>query len=450
MSNHDNDNIVYERMFVMEEKFRLFDIVEQNFPIWDIIRNDIFLIYSDIELKVPLKTRFSLLKMIKGVFFVLKALFDIFFIKKDNLLISNNRYRDSDGKLFDKASQNIVDYFEYDLINIDNVKPLERYRNRVELSLLPLYKKFCRKRLSISDVNYSKISYAVEQTFSDVRFDRVFIDNILNDFYTSYKYYLFMLNHRHIRRIFFVQNGVQKGLVAAAKKLGTETYELQHGSVSKVNFLYSYINGIDRYSNIIFPDYFLSWGAMAVSADINMPATVVPLGNDFYVPKISVKITQKSHVLIISTGYHSVYLKPVTRRLSILCPDLTFVYKLHPQEYFDVASYKSYFSGYDNVEVKCGETDLYDLIGSASAVFLIYSTVAYETLNVGKKLMIYKRSDSYKIEDLSGYPNVYFVDTEEQFTYALSLPLIHSDIKLFENFNAVTFSDLLCRQRIRC
>ena len=435
-----------DKFFEIEMKYRLFDIkTDDGFYLWDIIRYDAYLQHNDIICAQKQKEKVNLLflkKLFIAIFLFLKSFFVLFFKKTKYLIFSSNRYLDSDGRLFDKAVQNIVDELRNNSINFDNLKPLSRYKNRVYFNLLFVYRCLFFKKKYISEEIFSLVNSAFIEYCGDSKLKKEDIEYLYSQFFCDYKFYCFLLKKIRPKAIFYVLNGMQKALLLAARENNILTYEVQHGSVRRVNIAYSYPIGINKKSNIYFPNIFLSMGKNAVMSPINMPAKVLSVGNDYYVFDASNEKGDNS-VLFISTAFHSKYLIPYVIDFAQKHPNIILKYKLHPQEYFQEAYYWNVFKNCKNVQVLKGDVDINVLIARSELVVLIFSTVAYETLNQGKKLAILKEFDYMSMEDIFEFPNVYLFDSLDSLSEIYTKRMDVSDVTFFDTFNQLKFRNLI-------
>lgn len=430
----------------MEIKHHLFDIkTDDGFFLWDIIRYDTYLKYNDIICAQKSKEKIDLLffkKLFVAIYLIFKSLFVIFFKKSQFLIFSSNRYLDSNGQLFDKAIQNIVDELKKESINFDNLKPLSKYKNEVYFNLLFVYRRLFLRKKYISDNVYSVFNNAFLEYYRESKLKKEDIEYLYSQFLCDYKFYCFLLKKIKPKAVFYVLNGMQKALLLATRENNILTYELQHGSVRRVNIAYSYPEGITQKSNIYFSDVFLSMGKNAVIHPINMPSKVISVGNDYYVFDNSDEICDNS-VLFISTAFHSKYLIPYVLEFAQKNPSIIVKYKLHPQEYFQEAYYWDVFKSCKNVQVLKGDVDINVLIARSVLVVLIFSTVAYETLNQGKKLAILKEFDYMSMEDIFEFPNVYLFDSSDVLFDIYCKKMEISNVKFFDKFNRLIVRNLI-------
>ncbi|MBQ8720808.1 MAG: hypothetical protein IJY67_01485 [Paludibacteraceae bacterium] len=435
-----------DKFFEIEMKYRLFDIkTDDGFYLWDIIRYDAYLQHNDIICAQKQKEKVNLLflkKLFIAIFLFLKSFFVLFFKKTKYLIFSSNRYLDSDGRLFDKAIQNIVDELKGKSINLDNLKPLSKYKNNVYFNLLFVYRSLFFRKKSISDEIYHRLNNAFIEFYGESKLTKEDIEYIYSMFLCDYKYYSFYLKKIKPKAIFYVLNGIQKALLLAAKRNNIYTCEIQHGSVRRVNIVYSYPKGINSNSNIIFPDVFLSMGENAVIQPINMPAEIIPIGNNYYVFDSSKEKVDDS-ILVISTTFHSKYLIPHILEFAKDNPFVCVKYKLHPQEYFKESYYEEIFKGVSNIKILKGEEDINVLVARSSMVVLIFSTVAYEALNQGKKIAILQELDYMSMDDIFDLPNVSLFNSSESLfeIYKKNTELLK--VPYFEVFNKYKFDCFL-------
>ena len=183
----------------MEIKHHLFDIkTDDGFFLWDIIRYDTYLKYNDIICAQKSKEKIDLLffkKLFVAIYLIFKSLFVIFFKKSQFLIFSSNRYLDSNGQLFDKAIQNIVDELKKESINFDNLKPLSKYKNEVYFNLLFVYRRLFLRKKYISYNVYSVFNNAFLEYYRESKLKKEDINNQYLLYFLSLQELLHLLRH---------------------------------------------------------------------------------------------------------------------------------------------------------------------------------------------------------------------------------------------------------------
>ncbi len=423
-----------DKFFKMEEEFGLFDLEEMNFPLWDIIRYDIYYKYYWPENKViqhlaPPKNAISYLKIFYD--FVYTTLY--FCLNwSGNLILPCSRYKNSENKFFDKAAMNIINSLDSKFI-LEMQSIYARYEYKSATSYLALFKSFNKQNIFVSDANYNKIKDALVETFENLRIDKAFIDRILRDFVLDYKFYCLIFAIKpNFKRVYFVQNGLQKGLIAAAKQSKISVIELQHGSFERDHLGYSYPNFINHKSDILMPDTFCKlgdyWGK-----GVNMPIkNVITTGNDFFVLRdIEVK---SDFILIISSRIHQLELLPLTKDLSLKYPLKKIIFKLHSNEFSTKNDCIAFFYGCNNVDVISNEYKIDDLIAQCEFVVAINSTVVYEALTLNKKVYIYRKVNYESLMSLDNNHNICFIDNADQIVDNILYTVNSYDFEFFAKF----------------
>ena len=211
-------------------------------------------------------------------------------------------------------------------------------------------------------------------------------------------YYDKLIKKRKPKRIYLVvgYSFYKKPLIAAAKKNGVETVELQHGTIGKYHLAYSF-PGEKPSSLDYFPDRFYSFGKYW--SDI----TEIPLAKDkieFYgFPYFSEQKERfasvkklKMQILFISQGAIGKDLSSIAYAFAEKMPDYRVVYKLHPGEYdrwkhdyedLVKASALPNFRVVDNNRV-----ELYQYLAESEYLAGVFSTALYEGLAFGCKTVI--------------------------------------------------------------
>ena len=91
---------------------------------------------------------------------------------------------------------------------------------------------------------------------------------------------------------------------------------------------------------------------------------------------------------------------------------IRFYYKLHPSEEHLYDYYVREFDNLPNVEVIPGSNMIMELLSKVSFILTIQSTVEFEALTMGVKVMIYKRLDFDNIDSLFEEDGVYLMNNE--------------------------------------
>lgn len=276
-------------------------------------------------------------------------------------------------------------------------------------SLTTLAMRLCKPKY-----DFSEIIDIVKKEFDDIELDAHEIKFYYKFFLAQFYFYNIFFKIFRFNRIFFVQGGVYKGLIAAAKNNNVKIIELQHAQLSRNHFAYSYPKNINK-GTLYNPDYLLTFGPLWLKDSSFPGVNVVPLGNDFYCTNISSAVDNKKKILVVSTLNHHKKLIELVKDISFLDSSFHFIYKLHPEEYHNYRKYSDSFAKFNNVEVITNEISVSEAISKTELTLLIQSTVMVETLNAGKRVFIYKALDYEVMDFLYSEAGINFVNDASSF-----------------------------------
>lgn len=285
-----------------------------------------------------------------------------------------------------------------------------KYTDRIQLGSYA-YKKFHRIEFSGEEKELiSNIENELERAF-DLRIDlyRIFTQHILN-FKYDYKKYLELFKKREAKMIFVVVAYENQAVVAAAKDLGIEVIELQHGTISDYHLGYSYplktrLDGEIRY----FPNKILTFGDYWINEE-NCPISkedIIPIGFPYFEvqSKDYIDVQADEHqILFISQGVVGKYLSELAYRLADSLRDFKIIYKLHPGEYetwrqsypeLVSANQLGNFEVIDNSDIP-----LYGLFAKSNYQVGAFSTAIYEGLMFNCKTFILDVPGAEYVDDL--------------------------------------------------
>lgn len=410
-------NKLREKFFKMERENNLFDLKDKKgMPLWDIIRPIIFIQLVNRKsgittpgshFNVSLIVRLRQLVRFLIYFFTIWNRKYLFFLCTRNY--DGNEYfdriADSSIKRFKKNDLYIIESFGTEL------KKGYRYGYATP-PMVGLARKYIKFTFDVKN-----IKIILEKYFPEVDFNEKSWISGYRYFYAQYYYYSFLFHTKRISKCFIVQNQYQKGLFAAAHKIGIPVVEFQHGEITSNHFAYSYPAGIDIKDKIYVPTTLLTFGEFWLK-DCYLPGVEVRvLGNNFYHIKNAEKKRFTSDVLVISSAIHGDYLScliidTIEKKKS---KNIKFYFKLHPNEFEKFDKYEELFEPYQNVEVISGTQMVKDLLEKVAYVVCIQSTVEFEALSMGVKVMIYKRGDYQYISSLFNEDGVFLIDNEDEF-----------------------------------
>jgi len=433
----------------MEADYALFDYKNEiQLPVWDILRYHVYWKYlsSNTNFSVNEKKRKSLKFYFNSLIILLSSSFSLIFRKKEYILFSYARNIDNKGLLFDIVSENIIKELEHKALIIGKRKAMPKYKHKTEFAFVNLLSRFIKTKSNLSKPFYETIQKAFEKEFEDVRFTYDELNGIYSQFQKEYHYYRCYFKYKKPKKVFFVQEGIQKGMIHAAHSLNIPIIELQHGIFNYEHPAYSYPVFItEKDDRVILPDLVLTfsnyWGK-----NMNLPARTISIGNDFFAEHLE---TQTDYsVLIISSVIHGEYLSKLAIEYADLHPDIKIIFKLHANEYREEDNYKKQFSRNKNIHIIKNERSVKELSACASLVVLISSTVLFEALQTNAKVGIYKRLNYDFLSDCFTLPNVYLLNSAENLHNAYLTEKKENNTSFFDKFDREQFTSLLTNNNL--
>lgn len=405
-----------EDFFKFEQKHNLFDIKDKNgFRVWETIR---YCVSAQIDKKASLVHGTNETQFNSSLIFTFKRLwrFIIYTLTHRHchtlfIIDSRTKVKDQYRDIIADGMCDLVDKNDVFIIETTNYWNKKDYKyGTVSPSILPLL-----LRLNHSKYDFRNIVSLVDSHFN-FNLDIRELDYYYSLFITQYRFFEWIFRRMHFERAYYVQNGIHKGFLAAAKQNGIKTFELQHGQISRNHLAYSYPPElINRKEDLYNPDYLLTMGPLWLK-DATFPGVMVePIGNDYYCYDDKEKRDCKKGVLVVSSYTHAEKLKDLVSRISSEDSSFHFYYKLHPYEFKKASDYVDFFSNYDNVEVIRNEQTIGDLLKKSELTLAIQSTAMVEALNAGRHLFVYKVLDYEVLDFIYSEPGVHFVEDEKSF-----------------------------------
>lgn len=249
--------------------------------------------------------------------------------------------------------------------------------------------------------------------------------HILN-FQYDYKKYIELFKKRKPKQIFVVVAYENHAIVAAAKHLGIEVIELQHGTITYYHLGYSYPEKTRLDGEIpYFPDKILSFGEYWMNGDMSPidMENIIPVGFPYfeYQSKDFIDLDAiDNQVLFISQGVIGKYLSKLAFEFAKTNNDLKIIYKLHPGEY---ETWRQNYpelveaSSFDNFEViDNSEIPLYKMLAQSNYQVGAFSTAIYEGMMFGCKTFILDVPGVEYLDDLIERGYVFKIEDADDLT----------------------------------
>jgi len=418
---------ICEAFFDLEERYNLNYQKIQGCYAWQLIRMHL---YYDITRKTqmfgaPQQKSLSIFDKVKSFTpFFKNSLFHNPFsgkYSKDILIFDHPRKVIFDGEYCDIYSNFLVDLLKEDYsfevleapyINQHFTKKQKyiKYTDRIDLGSY-VYKKFNKVEFSPEEKELIlKVQKELENTFN-IKLNILWMltTHILN-FKHDFKKYVELFEKRKPKMIFVVVSYENLSIVAAAKSLGIEVIELQHGTITDYHLGYSYpektrLNGEIPY----FPDKILTFGDYWIN-DETCPISkenIIPIGFSYFEYQSRDYIDMdpiENQVLFISQGVIGKYLSQIAFEFAKSQKDFKIIYKLHPGEY---ATWRENYpelveaSTFANFEViDSSEIPLYELMAKSNYQVGAFSTAIYEGLMFNCKTFIVDVPGTEYLNDL--------------------------------------------------
>jgi hypothetical protein len=406
---------ICEAFFDLEEKYNLNYQEIQGCFAWQLIRMHL---YYDITRKAelfgaPQQKSLSLADKFATFlpFFKNSLLHNPFSGKyhRDILIFDHPRKVIFNGEYCDIYSKFIVDFLNGDYsfevlespyLNHHYTKKQDYilYTDAIQLGSY-VHKKFTKVEFTQKETELiSKVQSELENAFNvKLNIPWMLKLHILN-FQYDYKKYVDLFKKRKPKQVFVVVAYENLAVVAAAKYLGIEVVELQHGTITRYHLGYSYPEKTRKNGEIpYFPDKILSFGDYWMNEDMSPidMKNVIPVGFPYfeYQSKDFIGLEDiDNQVLFISQGVIGKYLSKLALEFAKDNGDLKIIYKLHPGEY---ETWRQNYpelveaSAFDNFEViDSSEIPLYRLLAESNYQVGAFSTAIYEGMMFGCKTFI--------------------------------------------------------------
>lgn len=412
MSEFGSVKGVCDRIFTLEVEHGLLDLEIEGVKVWQYLRMELYYAAAQKSgfFQLPHAEPPSRLKKAKKTLATLKnSLFKnpaFFQAPVDILVFDHERFKSFEGENVDIYTKFFIDELETQGKNYlvierpylgQHLKPCSPRRKYLDFA--ELYRFFGKRifKRTISPEVLRRIGDLDQdlrtQLGLDVDFRKRFVDGIAR-FKCNYLIYTRLLKKLRPKQIFLVVSyGLQGDLIRAAKDLGIEVVEFQHGVFSPYHLGYSF-PGRSRELDY-FPDKFFSWGRFW-SELMPMPIPrekVVDYGFEYF-RRLRTRYAgtpKRNRQLVVLS---QAALGPALAQRVLECAedlqDFRVVYKLHPSEYDKWRRYEALrkLAEMNNVEVIDHDVDLYALLAQSPYQLGVFSTALFEGMGLGCKTVL--------------------------------------------------------------
>lgn len=441
------DPINPKDFFSFEKRNKLFEKKHKNLFIWDILRFEIYydILWNNKTSSSHQEKRSPKILILKEIyFFILSLIID----KCTYLFFTASRNRDDQGFFFDQnledslqACPGAICYESYER------KAKNRKSDRITvfnpIFVIRYFFKFFYK-----NHDFKEIVSLVKSEYSESNISESQINDLIICFQIDYKFYRFVFKMKKPRAIFITQNGIQKGLFAAAKSLGIPVIEVQHGIIDEGHISYSYSPDISYTAmQLYLPTYFFSFSDFWTKSIFYPVKQTLAVGNSFfYSTKDKIDNSKnKVGILVASSDVFGSDLKNLVLDFSKFNTQPVY-FKLHPNQFFEKEYYVEQFKDCKNVQVITNEKSIYELLEISKAILLIQSTALYEALYLKRIGVIYKRQSYIRHEHVFDKRNVYLVDNAKELSLAIEKEYLEEEasyLSFFDNFDQKRFSEFM-------
>ena len=418
--NIDQADII-RKLLDCENKYNFFDIITDDIQIYPLIRMGIFYeILKNLNIYEPQPKSLKINK-INSILILIKKLFNNFKISK----IKNHKIaiiehpRRIDGSTEDIYTSFLYDIFPNDTLTIkhpiygkiitDGKTKYDSYHYDNILIKKKLLKFIYFKNKYFHITN--KISKIINKEIDKNHDYFKFIEGLIIDKIISCKLAKIFLSKYNFECLIVVNGYGFNHFVLAAKQLGIEVIELQHGNIYDTHLGYHYPNSkvgsIDS-----FPDYLLTFGKYWNNqAKFPIPKNCVK-ENGFYFfeqSSLSNKVSghlKKNKILVISQQNIGRKLSYFTMDLAKKLTNYQFIFKPHPKEILNEAEYLNELKDVKNITIS--RKALYKLYPTVEFQIGVFSTAIYEGLGHSVKTIIYKINGWKVMSKLENYQGVKF------------------------------------------
>lgn len=446
-----NDIYFFSKRFLeIEEENNLFDIEYNGLKYWDIVRYHVFYaIYFKLN-KLDLNQEVISLRKPKfnlsiWIIRFIKYFLSILFIKRKYLFFTASRNVDEYGYSYDINSDDIISILKKQSLIIETYINVEKplygsvfnYGRTFEYKIKKTFLKVFKKE---SDPKFAPSYFFKKEYNIDIN---QIIHTQISNYLIDYSYYKRLLKIVKPKAIFLIQNGVQKGMFAAANFLNIPIIEIQHGLLGFYHPSYSYPNSIGKNMLETIPKYFLTYSPFWTES-INFPVIKsIPIGNSRISNKIDKAEIKYEITVLYSDGYNK-YLNVLIMELLSLGFSKPICIKLHPSLYNAHFKIVKQFESNKYIKVIKNEISVESLISMSKSFVAIQSTSVYQALFNDVLVFLYKKLD-YKIHsDVFDNPMLTLVDNAKEIIDSLdSYKHIITETTYFDKFNEQLFNDFL-------
>ncbi|WP_337019754.1 hypothetical protein [Oceanobacillus massiliensis] len=427
-----------EKLWNFERENNLFDIVIKEVYIWEIVRFNVYSELSRVQGFYDDAHRYNN-RLIDKIKKVPIKLLNITFknpmfgsYKRDFLIYDHPRKVRFERKNIDIYTESFIqnqDKRTFDIIEPsytgkyfpNNLQVNRKSRDFERLSEI-LKKKVSSLKINNNEkIMIRKIEKKLCEYFdvNNIDFYNLII-NHLEKFLYRFEYHKKIMKKREPKSIYIVVSYSNFPIIAAAKDLGIEVIEFQHGVITRYHFAYNFSDP----SKVLkyFPDKILTFGEYWGKTEGFPKQTKIEVCGFPYLnlqlEKFKGTHKKKNQILFISQGTIGKELSKRAKEVAIGMPDYHFIYKLHPGEYdrwrneypdLVEASNLDHFEVIDH-----NDRNLYSLFAESDYQVGVCSTAIFEGLTLNCKTVLFNLPGIEYMNDLICQGIVQVVHNKEE------------------------------------
>lgn len=430
----NNTDELFELFNELEIDNNFYDLKIKNAYVWKIIRAAVYEMLQNKVFKTNSIDNFEKIDLSKNRIsaFLNKTLIifkhNAFKNKKQcrNIVIKHQRRIKSEGKLIEVNTaflkgiiKDIDDNTEFLDINVDNTNT--KIDDDFSIMCPTAFDTIFELIKPSNRLKIKKITEYINECIKkdlDINID---VKNILTLEYVRYAtYYRLAKKYFELKkpeRIYIVVAYCFPGIVQAAKDLGIEVIELQHGFITHLSPGYSFPN-IKNVPH--FPDKLFVYGdfwknVASYPIDRN---NIVAIGNPYYerqIKKFNDIKKENNSLLFISTEKFGKKLSKIAYAFAKDNPNYKIYYKLHPHEFGKWQSmYPEIDDKPDNFIVLESEINLYELFARSEYLVSVASTAIYESMYFKPKIILCNHPELERMKELTDIYKLPIIDNENE------------------------------------
>ncbi len=425
-----------------EVKNKLFDITDSNGTrVWDIVRHEVGIsllwkhqLSDEKPNNITITTR-----VIDKIKRIAKSIYLLCINnKKYDVLSITTSINKINGAPCDFNQDSARKLCTGKILTLETMINTSAYNNSYPNSSKRLFSSIYPKKSKAPFYDYQPILDLIESEFGVISITDWLLNTLLHDYYVDKKFYAHLLKRHKIKKVMLTQNGLQKGLFAAAAECGVKVYEFQHGGVSKKNLIYSYPHNIKVENKSYQPNVMFRFADKWFS-DFYTPFTTVTIGNDHYSKQITTTATEPNSLLAISKFEFGEELSNYIAKASKERPNWKIYYKLHPNEFSCIKNYSEKFENLTNVELLTDESSIHELLVKCPVIVTVQSSVVHKAIQAKRNVIIIDRGEFNEITA----PGIYHIESSQELIDRLMSPMEMAErVSYSDKFNAQAFVDV--------